>query len=71
MSQSRSRSALEAATNVIVGYWLAVGVQLAAFPALGIAATARQSLGLGLVFTVVSLLRGYLLRRLFDRWETG
>ena len=46
----------------------AVGMQLALFPLMGLAVTLPQSLGLGSVFTLASLVRSYLLRRLFTRW---
>ena len=36
------------------------------FPLFGLEATLRQSLGIGAIFTVVSLVRGYLLRRVFE-----
>ena len=66
--QSRALSALEAGSNVVVGFVLAVLMQLALFPVMGLAVTLPQSLGLGSVFTVASLARSYLLRRLFTRW---
>ena len=52
--------------NVVIGYALAVWVQVLAFPLFGLEATLRQSLGIGAIFTLVSLVRGYLLRRVFD-----
>lgn len=67
MSQSRSLSALEAATNVVVGWLVALATQLAVFPAVGLQVTLAQHLWASLAFTSVSLLRGYLLRRLFVR----
>ena len=67
MSQSRRLSALEAVSNVAVGFALALCVQLAAFPAFGIQLATGQHVGLGALFTIVSLARSYLLRRLFDR----
>jgi len=66
MRQSRLMSLLEAGTNVIVGYGLAVGTQLLVFPLFGLQATLGQSLGIGAIFTLVSLVRGYLLRRAFE-----
>ena len=66
MRQSRVMSLVEAATNVVVGYGLAVLVQIAVFPVFGIAATLKQNLAIGLVFTLVSLGRSYMLRRLFE-----
>ena len=32
----------------------------------GLEATLRQSLGIGAIFTLLSLVRGYLLRRVFE-----
>lgn len=71
MSQPRAVSALEAVTNVVVGYGLAVMAQFAVFPVFGLAVTVSQSLGIGAVYTGLSLIRAYLLRRLFDRWGAG
>jgi hypothetical protein len=59
-------SLAEAAANVVVGYSVAVLVQIVVFPAFGLAVTLRQNLAIGLVFTIVSIVRSYLLRRLFE-----
>ena len=66
MRQSRLMSLVEAVTNVVIGYVLAVWVQMLVFPLFGLEATLRQSLGIGAIFTLVSLVRGYLLRRAFE-----
>ena len=66
MSQSRGQSFLEALTNVGIGVLLAFGVQLAAFPVLGIQASMGQSARLAMIFTIISLVRSYLLRRVFN-----
>ena len=66
MRQSRLMSLGEAMTNVFVGYFLAVGMQMLVFPLVGLQTTLGQSLGIGAIFTVVSLVRGYVLRRLFN-----
>jgi len=67
MKQSRRMSRIEAATNVAVGYVLAVVTQIAVFPWFGIDAGLSDHLTIGLAFVGVSLARGYLLRRLFER----
>lgn len=67
MRQSRTMSVVEAGTNVLVGFWLAVVTQMVVFPMFGLTATVSDHLAIGLAFTIVSLARGYLLRRLFDR----
>jgi len=66
-TQSERGSLIEAVANTVVGYGLAVATQFAVFPIYGLQVGVVENLGLGLVFTAVSLVRGYLLRRLFDR----
>lgn len=69
MTQSRTMSMVEAATNVVVGYVLAIARQIMVFPWFGIKAALGEHLAIGLVFVVVSLARGYLLRRVFETWR--
>ena len=66
MSQSRRLSLLEAVTNVAVGYVLAVATQIVVFPAFGLQASLGDNLAIGAVFTGISLIRSYALRRLFE-----
>lgn len=67
IEQSRTVSIVEAATNVVVGYVLAIATQLAVFPFFGIETSLGEHLTIGFAFVGVSLVRGYLLRRLFER----
>jgi hypothetical protein len=67
MQQSRLMSLAEAATNVVVGYALAISTQIVVFPWFGIRTGLAEHLTIGLAFVGVSLARGYLLRRLFER----
>jgi hypothetical protein len=66
MAQSRVMSFVEATTNVVVGYILAIATQLAVFPLFGIEAALGEHLAIGVAFLAVSLARSYLLRRLFE-----
>ncbi|SET17064.1 DUF7220 family protein [Oceanicella actignis] len=66
MKQSRTMSMVEAVANVIVGYVLAIATQIVVFPWFGIETGLADHLTIGLAFVGVSLLRGYLLRRLFE-----
>ncbi len=66
MKQSRLMSLVEAITNVIVGYGVAVVTQILIFPMFGLQTTLGQNLAMGGVFTIVSLARSFLLRRLFE-----
>ena len=67
MTQSRRLSLVEAITNVAVGYVLAVVTQILVFPWFGIHPSLGENLAIGSMFTGISLLRSYALRRLFDR----
>ena len=66
MKQSRLVSLVEAITNVIVGYSVAVVTQILIFPIFGLHTTLAQNLQMGLLFTGVSIIRSFLLRRLFE-----
>ena len=66
MKQSRLMSLIEAITNVIVGYGVAVVTQILIFPIFGLHTTLAQNLQMGLVFTGVSIIRSFLFRRLFE-----
>ena len=57
---------IEAAANVAIGYGVAVAAQVAVFPWFGLHASLSDNLLIGAVFTVVSLVRSYFLRRLFN-----
>jgi len=67
MKQSRLMSLVESVANVIVGYGVAVVTQIVVFWWFGIEAALSEHLAIGLVFVGVSLARGHLLRRLFER----
>lgn len=71
MTQSRAMSMVEAVTNVVVGYVLAIATQLAVFPLFGLEAALGEHLAIGMAFVAVSLVRSYLLRRLFERIRAG
>ncbi len=65
--QSRAWSAAEAVGNVLVGYGIAVLTQVVVFPWFGVHLPLASHTAIGAIFTVVSLLRSYTLRRIFNR----
>jgi hypothetical protein len=67
--QSRRQSLIEAIANVVVGYALAVLTQIVVFPWFGLQIPFRDNLAIGAMFVMISLLRSYALRRLFERWR--
>jgi hypothetical protein len=66
--QSRKNSLIESAANILIGYWCAVFTQLIVFPIMGIDVSLNKNLMIGLVFTLISLLRSYVIRRVFNRF---
>ena len=68
MTQKRLHSALESVTNVAAGYAVAMITQALVFPLFGFYASTAEHAGIALIFTVVSLVRSYALRRLFNRF---
>ena len=69
MTQPRWQSAVESVANVAIGFGVAVAAQLAVFPLFGFHPPLADNLMIGGLFTVVSLLRSFALRRLFNRWH--
>jgi hypothetical protein len=67
MKQSRLMSLVEAVANVAVGFGVAVATQIAVFPLFGLTVSLGDNLAIGGIFTGISLIRAYLLRRLFER----
>jgi len=66
MKQSRLMSLVESLANVLVGYGVVVVTQMLVFPLFGLAVTVTENLLIGLIFTVVSIVRSYVLRRGFE-----
>ena len=66
MKQSRLMSLVESLANVLVGYGVAVLTQVVVFPLFGLHVPLADNLLIGIVFTGVSLVRSYALRRSFE-----
>lgn len=63
-------SLVEVGANVAVGFSVALATQLIVFPAFGLEATLGQNFAISIVFTAVSVVRSYLLRRAFEALRT-
>lgn len=67
MKQSKKHSALESITNVVIGLILSIVTQMILYPILGIPVSFSQNLIITGVFFVISFVRGYVIRRTFNR----
>jgi len=65
--QTKKQSLLESAANIAIGYSIALVSQLVIFPLVGVQATLGQNIKIGILFTVVSFVRSYLIRRYFNK----
>lgn len=64
--QTKKFSLIESVTNTIVGLLVSFIIQLIIYPAMGIPVRLSQNIIITLVFTLASILRGYLVRRIFN-----
>ncbi len=67
MKQSRRASFAEACLNTAIGYAINFGAQIVIFPLFGIHVSLLANAGIGLAFTLISIARGYVLRRVFEQ----
>jgi hypothetical protein len=65
--QKRKYSLIEAITNTLAGLIVSFGIQLIIYPALDIPVKLSQNVIITLVFTLASIIRGYIVRRIFNQ----
>jgi high-affinity Fe2+/Pb2+ permease len=66
MSQSKKQSIFESVIQTLIGLATSILVQITIYPLMGIPVTFSQNLVITTVFFVVSMIRGYLVRRCFN-----
>ena len=64
-AQTRTVSAIEATLNVLIGLIVAFTVQITIFPWFGILINTEAQLSIAMIFTAVSIIRSYGVRRFF------
>lgn len=64
--QSKTGSFIEAWANIVIGFAINFTANMVVLPWFGFNVTAGQAFGIGLVFTGISLVRSYVLRRVFN-----
>lgn len=65
--QTKKGSFVEASTNIVIGYTINFAANLLIFPLFGYPLSARDAFWIGVLFTVISVVRQYILRRWFNR----
>lgn len=64
--QTKKQSFIESITNTFIGFVFSLSLTFAVMPLFGFKSTAIKNLGITAVYTVASVLRGYLVRRYFN-----
>ncbi len=64
--QSKLQSLIESLINILIGYLTALFSQVLIFPIFDIYVSFQDNLLIGLYFTIISLIRSYLVRRYFN-----
>ena len=67
MTQTRTQSLAETLASVAIGYIVAVISQVIILPWFGVELTLSENFTVALWFTGVSIARGYVVRRAFNR----
>jgi hypothetical protein len=65
--QTKKISLIESVTNTIAGFIVSLCIQLIIYPLMDIPVRFDQNLLITSVFTIVSIGRGYAIRRIFNR----
>lgn len=64
--QTKKKSLIEAVSNTIIGLGISFLIQLIIYPVLNIPVSIGQNIIITAVFFIVSIIRSYLVRRLFN-----
>jgi hypothetical protein len=65
--QNRINSFIESVVNVIIGFLINFIANIYILPLFGFNITINQSIQIGLIFTLISIIRSYLIRRWFNK----
>ena len=66
MKQSKLGSAIEVLINILIGFAINWIANIWLLPLYGFNITGGQAFSIGLIFTIISVVRSYLLRRFFN-----
>jgi hypothetical protein len=66
MKQSRSTSLIKSIISTAVGFSISLAAQVTILPLLGVTVSLHQNITFAIIMTVISILRGYALERVFE-----
>lgn len=69
--QSKKNSAIEVIINVGSGYFSGMLVQWIVFPWFGLETSLVQNALITAIYTIVSFIRGYIIRRVFNKYKNN
>jgi hypothetical protein len=67
MKQSKKHSVIESIVQTLIGLITSILIQIIIYPLMGIPVTFSQNLIITTVFFIVSIIRGYVVRRIFNK----
>jgi len=67
--QTKKISLIESITNTLTGLMISFLIQLIIYPVMNIPVRLEQNIIITLVFTGVSIMRGYFVRRIFNNFK--
>ncbi|RSC95880.1 DUF7220 family protein [Tenacibaculum litoreum] len=67
MSQTKKQSLIESLINVSIGFFITILSLNIIFPILGIESNSKKNIVLTFYFTLLSIIRNYIIRRLFNK----
>jgi hypothetical protein len=67
--QSRFQSFIESTLNVLSGFFISLYIQILIFPYYNIHLSISTQAQITIIFTVASVIRGYVWRRAFNWWQ--
>ena len=69
MGQTKFQSFIESLTNILIGFVVAFVSQVVIFHQFGVEISLGRNLEMTVYFTIVSFIRSYTLRRIFNRMK--
>jgi len=65
--QTKQHSLIESVMNILIGFSINWSANMLILPLFGFHITPSKAFNIGLIFTIISLIRSYTLRRIFNK----